>query len=508
MASVESPSKIPLKGPGSDTPIGVESAHHPQVDSLPSYTAYESQQPWPVQPYPVAPYPYYYTGPMQLPRRNSARRRFCIAFTAAFMIWVFMVALIQSIVIVTHNSAMIDDWPDDEDFPIPPDLERVRCVWGDGAPDHVPLKASFKKILQAPLTFPFKKEEKFELSIDSDNLFFLSRGIYSGGKVTIEQSHEEGDVAKVEVRLEYLRPGGPRIAKVCQFKRGDGEDGIGVFTPKLARYPRHHNLRFFVTIKFPKSNTSDYLYIKKLETDMPDFTQHLVELGKGIFFDDLSLKSSNGAIISGPLVAQQGTIETSNSPVLVDLTSFGPFDITSRNGAIHGTFHATGSLTLKTSNERIKGRVFINTNDNEEARLEMITSNSVIDTEVLLTHSNDSAPGDFTVLAKSTNSPIRLKISDAPVDSRLFLNAETQNSPVDVILHPTFEGDFEVTSINFWPTVSVRSPQDPSGKGRERDLQFSREGNYVKGSVSWSDEGKERGHVNIKTSNSPAVLRL
>lgn len=93
----------------------------------------------------------------------------------------------------------------------------------------MPLKASYKQILKAPLTFPFKKEEKFELPIDSETLFFLSRGVYSGGHVKIVTTDKESDVAQVKVRFEYLRPGGPKIAKVCQFTRADGENGIGIF---------------------------------------------------------------------------------------------------------------------------------------------------------------------------------------------------------------------------------------------------------------------------------------
>lgn len=113
----------------------------------------------------------------------------------------------------------------------------MRCAWGDQAPDQIPLTASYKQILKAPLTFPFKKEEKFELPIDSNTLFFFSRGVYSGGQVKVTRSDKHGDVAKVKIRLEYLRPGGPKIAKVCQFTRGDGENGIGIFVRRLLSFP-------------------------------------------------------------------------------------------------------------------------------------------------------------------------------------------------------------------------------------------------------------------------------
>ncbi|KIL63997.1 hypothetical protein M378DRAFT_78834 [Amanita muscaria Koide BX008] len=436
-------------------------------------------------------------------------RRFCTAFAFAILLWVLISALIQSLLVVTKYSSQLvsivsdsrifidihcvpfqDEWPSDEDFLIPPDLERVRCVWGDEIGQDTKLKASFKQILQAPLTFPFKVQEKFELPIDSENLFFLSRGVYSGGRIKIKRSRKASDVAKVKVRLEYLRPGTPRIAKVCQFKRGDGETGLGVFTPEIPKYPQH-NLAVYITVGLPKSNSSDYLHIKKFETDMPNFTQLLGELGKDVFFDEISLKSANGGIVAKSIVAQQGRVETSNGPVALNDATFGSFDVISRNGPISGVFNATGSLILKTSNDRIAGKVYI-------------------DTEILLNHfQKGSTGGDFDVTASNVNGLVKLRITDAPVDSKLDLQARSKNAPVDVMLHPTFEGDFEVSSNFLLPTVHVKQGvRDPSGQDRDRSVQLSRQGHLAKGNVSWSDEGKGRGHVELETSYSPAVLKL
>ncbi|KAK2467427.1 hypothetical protein APHAL10511_000662 [Amanita phalloides] len=480
----------------------------PSSNEPPSYAAHGAQQPYPVQPY-FAQYPYFYTpDQIQPPRRRSPIRRFCTAVGWAVAIWLLLASLIQSVILVAQFNTISEELPADEDFPIPPELERVRCVWGDQHSGQIPLKASYKQILRAPLTFPFKREEKFELPIESDALFFLSRGVYSGGVVKIKTSDKHDDVARVKVRLEYLQPGGPKIAKVCQFKRDDGGNGIGVFTPFHARYPRHHNLKFFITIKLPKSNSSDLLHIKRLETDLPNFTHLLGDLGKaGIFLEDVSLRGANGGIIAGSLLAQKGLIETSNGPVVVHLTSLGPFEVTSRNGAIQGAFNATGSLILRTSHDRIKGPVFLNTDDSGSASLELTTKDSIIDTDVRL--QTDSTGGDFEIVATTSNSPLRVRIREAPLDSKLSLNAKSSNSPVDVVLHPAFEGDFEVSTVHFWPSVSVNSAaRDPSGGGRVRDVQVSRNKNHVSGSVSWSDEGKGRGRVDVKTTNSPAVLRL
>lgn len=500
-----SPSKAHEKDTVAPSPKGADPAFRPQLDSPPSYGSYEARESYSSHMYPVGHHG-------QPPRRNTPMRRFCTAFAFAILLWVLISALIQSLLVVTKYSSQlvsIDEWPSDEDFLIPPDLERVRCVWGDEIGQDTKLKASFKQILQAPLTFPFKVQERFELPIDSENVFFLSRGVYSGGRIKIKRSRKASDVAKVKVRLEYLRPGTPRIAKVCQFKRGDGETGLGVFTPEIPKYPQH-NLAVYITVGLPKSNSSDYLHIKKFETDMPNFTQLLGELGKDVFFDQISLRSANGGIVAKSIVAQQGRVETSNGPVALNDATFGSFDVISRNGPISGVFNATGSLILKTSNDRIAGKVFLNTDENGKAKLELATRNSYIDTEILLNHfQKGSTGGDFDITASNVNGLVKLRITDAPVDSKLDLQARTKNAPVDVMLHPTFEGDFEVSSNFLLPTVHVKQGvRDPSGQERHRSVQLSRQGHLAKGNVSWSDEGKGRGHVELETSYSPAVMKL
>lgn len=73
----------------------------------------------------------------------------------------------------------------------------------------------------------------------------------------------------------------------------------------------------------------------------------------------------------------------------------------------------------------------------------------------------------------------------------------------------TFEGGFEVIADHFRPTVLASSHvRDPSGEGRKRDVIIEREGSRANGTVSWSEEGKERGCVELRTTYSPAVLKL
>ncbi|KIL60664.1 hypothetical protein M378DRAFT_14014 [Amanita muscaria Koide BX008] len=169
------------------SPKGTDPAFRPQLDSPPSYGSY-----------PVV-HQHYYGQP---PRRRTPMRRFCTSLGPY--------QCPHSKVVTKYGSQLVSivEWPSDEDFPIPSDLKRVRCVLGDEIGQDTKLKASPKQILQA-LIFPFRVQEKSELPIDSKNLLFLSPGVHSGGRIKIKKSRKASDVAKVKVRLEYLRPGTP-----------------------------------------------------------------------------------------------------------------------------------------------------------------------------------------------------------------------------------------------------------------------------------------------------------
>ena len=128
---------------------------------------------------------------------------------------------------------------------------------------------------------------------------------------------------------------------------------------------------------------------------------------------------------------------------------------------------------------------------------------------VLNPFEKEAKGGIFDISAISSNSPVSLKIREAPIDSKLLVNVSTSHAPAEVLLPPTYEGDFDVNTVRFWPTV-LANPlvHDPNGEGRKRDVSIEKDGDHVKGNVSWSEEGKDRGHVELGTSYSPAVLRL
>lgn len=121
----------------------------------------------------------------------------------------------------------------------------------------------------------------------------------------------------------------------------------------------------------------------------------------------------------------------------------------------------------------------------------------------------DAKGGQFSITATASRAPTWLRVREAPINSTLLVNVSTTYSPAEVLLPATFEGEFEVTADHFWPTIVAGSHvRDPSGEGRKREVLLEKEGSRANGSVSWSEEGKERGRVELRTTYSPAVLKL
>lgn len=131
----------------------------------------------------------------------------------------------------------------------------------------------------------------------------------------------------------------------------------------------------------------------------------------------------------------------------------------------------------------------------------------------LIADTDDEAGGAFRVDAKTSNSPVELRVPTAPVDSQLNLRVHTANGPARVALHNTFEGRFRLQTGVWWATSVERADEheaDPAGKGRRRRVEFSsiRRG-VTEGTARWVPaEERELGVVEVTTSNSPIALVL
>lgn len=105
---------------------------------------------------------------------------------------------------------------------------------------------------------------------------------------------------------------------------------------------------------------------------------------------------------------------------------------------------------------------------------------------------------------------MQLAVVAAPINSTVRVDATTSIGAVGVKLPNTFEGSFiAATSLSSLSVKFDDSVEDPMGAGRERRHEYRQEaGWWADGRVWWSDEGKGRGIVNLRTSMAPIMLQF
>ena len=108
------------------------------------------------------------------------------------------------------------------------------------------------------------------------------------------------------------------------------------------------------------------------------------------------------------------------------------------------------------------------------------------------------------------NEYINLAFVDAPLDHALTASAQTSNGHVSVAVHDTFEGSFDLSTVNAnLPSLMAHNARDPAGLGRRRRHAIHGAGrSTLYGNVWWSEENKERGSVSVSTSNWGVVLQI
>jgi hypothetical protein len=274
-------------------------------------------------------------------------------------------------------------------------------------------------------------------------------------------------------------------ADVCALDREVGH-GIGIFTPnERHRGRRHDELKFRISVVFPKSSEDRQLEINNLETSLPLFAHYFPKTN--IRFKTLNVRGANLPIFAESLFVDAGEVTTSNN-------------------IIKGNFSVTDTLDIHTSNAPIKVNVTMFNTEQGQTNLVVKTSNAPLTSNLTLL--SESTGGKFLVSTETSNSPLEVRFAEAPVDSVLHFAGGTSNSPAYAQLDPTYEGRFHLQSSIFKPRVDVLpNVQDPKGEHRERKVEFSRVGKEVAGTVRWAgDEGK--GTVELKTSIMGAHLVL
>lgn len=133
----------------------------------------------------------------------------------------------------------------------------------------------------------------------------------------------------------------------------------------------------------------------------------------------------------------------------------------------------------------------------------------------LIADTHDETGGSFDVIAETSNSPVELNFTTAPVDSLLHLDARSSNSPVRATLDNTYEGSFALRTSSWFPVqveVADKDAKDPVGRGRKRQVEMhSIRRGIAEGKAVWTpseEEEKELGRVTLTTSNSPVALYL
>lgn len=136
--------------------------------------------------------------------------------------------------------------------------------------------------------------------------------------------------------------------------------------------------------------------------------------------------------------------------------------------------------------------------------------------------------GQFSVDSRTTHSPVSIEYIIAPLNSTILLNVQTTESPVEVVMHRTYEGYFFMkNNPSPFPPSPFPSPsqtvscsscfpgRDPDPrKDRKRSVvQQSWGQNVFTGNVFWGEKaegnrGKSRGDVRIETTNNHTSLIL
>ncbi|KAA1470449.1 hypothetical protein DENSPDRAFT_836245 [Dentipellis sp. KUC8613] len=377
-------------------------------------------------------------------------------------------------------------WPAPAPIPTHGDEYPVKCVQGEAwtplglEPDH---------------SYPpnFKAKTEFDLPITSDALFFLSRGSLSSGAIRIEKDSRVEDKVGVSILVHYHSRTALSRANVCLLTRGEGQNGIGIFTPDWRSSPKQSDrLTFEILVSLPFTHDS-HTYIKSLETSFSLFRQSLGLLHDAYEFGSLSLLTTNSVIEVESVLAHEAHLK-------------------STNGAIRGVFRSNKSLELVTTNAYIHADVSLfNAGEHKATNLAMVTTNGPISSHVnLYSNTSDSTGGSFAVKASTTNNALDVTFGASPVDSELHFAGHSTNGPINTVLHPAFEGEFSVSTTNAQTLVhSDEKVEDPAGRGRHREFHVrSVIRRHITGDVFWDAKNSRKSSATLSTTNNVARLWL
>ncbi|KAJ6497451.1 hypothetical protein C8R45DRAFT_1093826 [Mycena sanguinolenta] len=450
---------------------------------------------------PYAVYQPVYTQQGQRRTEEPAGQRFCKALLVAFGIWLLVSALFGSLTVESHRH-LVQQSLGYYDYPIPGGVETSHC-----ATDWPQMTSSLSG-------FPYAASTSFDFDLPSKTLLLLSKGGLSNGHVKVTHSPEVANV-RVIVTVNYWKAAIRDAAKVCFIERSEGESGVGIFTPQ-PWHSRSYSDRLFFDVELILPRSDSILHVNGLSTDVSNFS-HDVD-GLNVYFNDLSLRASNGKIQANSLTAAQVVLTTSNAAVAVDNLVAPKASVESSNGRITGTYAVVHSLILKTTNGAIDASASITGQSSLQKRqdITMQTTNGPINYVVNLGPTAREA-GLFNVKAYTSNGKMTGKIVSAPLNSVLAVDAKTSNEKASLALPSTYEGSFAISTSNAAATIHSPPPRqkdpacdsDAKCKDRERVVRSgSNTKRSVQGTVHWDPQNARLGNVNLRSSNGAVTLYL
>ncbi|KAL5521356.1 hypothetical protein ACEPAG_9281 [Sanghuangporus baumii] len=421
--------------------------------------------------------------------RRRARCRLWHTIFTALLVWILTILALRTLldlhVVKRHHASggLAKDYPEFDTGEAHQCIDRLD--WFSSAS----LSKEEKMLSHKP---PYHSNTSFSLPADADTLSFLSRGSLVEGNIHITLASEpsvDDETVRVEVTVRYWSEDALDRASVCKLEKHENGDhyGVGIFTPQ--RWPgraKQDRLYFDVVVRLPP-----HAY-KAFETDYINFSTYVSNLQGSATFEKIHLKTSNNLIHAESLEALEGSLKSSNAP-------------------ISGKYNVTGSLELVTSNSPIDAIVNMNSENSNITSLLLKTSNGRIHSDLFLY--GPPVTSTFAVQATTSNSPADLRVVTQPDSSPLTLNVSTSNAPAVVRLPTAFEGPFILRTSSFMTPVlrtGDGTVEDPSGQGRERTVQVTRQVRSVlEGKVFWGEwTTKDKGWVHVNSSNSPVELDL
>ena len=319
-------------------------------------------------------------------------------------------------------------------------------------------------------------------------LYLLTRGGSALGSVTFEAV---GVTVDYDPRIYDF----PKVWQVCVLERG-AERGVGIYFPDYERGSSTvawHKFDVRATISLPKT------HIAKFSTNTRNYA-HILNAAEATTFGTLILRGTNTRIeATTPVNVASLDASTTNGRVLGSYSGT-TLTLVTTNAEITGTYNASSSLVLKTTNGAVQ------TDTSIGHTLSITTSNAPIHGAV----SFIVKAGAFDATLHTTNGPLDILVPKLPVGAALSLNARTSNDVASLILPASFEGRiWQSTSNSGTPKLEVaQGLRDPAGKGREYIVSSVSSGKKEREDrVGWGNE-RGSGYVRLTTSNGAAGVRI